>query len=598
MIGRMKTACSTLLAFGVATAATAAPTLDLTVRAAHSGCRLAAEVVVTARDGSRSTIVADARGTARVELPAAAADVDLTVAAAGHRPLATHFGVAAAALPVTVWLDSTAVTTAVAVDDQAAVAAGRGVVRGWVWDAVSGEPLAGAVVSLVRSGWGGITDAAGEFRFELEVATPVSDALPEVDALVVDAPGHVSEVREGFFLERGVATSIVDLAPGQGTTVRPATHKMLDLHAPTQLGADGSSPAPVVKAIEPHDPPASIRLGTSCSCTTCSSVDVLSFETYVQRGVNDEWIASWAPDSLRAGAVAYRSYGAWYVANPISPASYDICSTTCCQVNTSDTHANAVAAAIATAGFMLQRNGVVFRSEYSAENNAWDDPGDGHSCSNADLSCGDGEAGSPATSWSCLADSLCAGHGCYGHGRGMCQWGTSRWATAGSSWTWIVDHYYNDHGTGTGYRTARMTTPLWIDAASPTPAVVGAGESFTIDVTASNASELDHGAILIGASLYAATTGYISDPPHDQPVTLAPGSNAVSRLFAVPAGTPAGAYDLYVSLYYDVNGNGAIAVGDLGLVVVTLSQAVTVADTVFADGFESGSTSAWGYQEP
>jgi hypothetical protein len=68
--------------------------------------------------------------------------------------------------------------------------------------------------------------------------------------------------------------------------------------------------------------PTSIRVGTNCGAgrTTCTgTVGVYTFETYVQDGLDNEWTYTWDTNALMAGAVAYRSYGGWFVANPICP---------------------------------------------------------------------------------------------------------------------------------------------------------------------------------------------------------------------------------------------------------------------------------------
>jgi hypothetical protein len=90
----------------------------------------------------------------------------------------------------------------------------------------------------------------------------------------------------------------------------------------------------------------------------------------------------------------------------------------------------------------------VVKAEYSAEVNALRCEGVG--CANLDLSCADGAAGSPDAGWPCLDDDhgFDSGPGrcCYGHGRGMCQYGTEAWSERGWSWPRIVNHYYNDDG--------------------------------------------------------------------------------------------------------------------------------------------------------
>ncbi len=166
-------------------------------------------------------------------------------------------------------------------------------------------------------------------------------------------------------------------------------------------------------------------------------------------------------NSLEAGAVAYRSYGAWYVANPICsttssscPVVYDICNSTYCQVFDTTSAASTVAAAQATASVVVSSDGVkAFFAEYSANTNG--------------LYCPDGQTGQPAANWPCMADPIATGSTGSGHGRGMSQWGSQYWArgksyqgvtTSPRNWQCIVDHYYNDNGNttgaGTGLRSA------------------------------------------------------------------------------------------------------------------------------------------------
>jgi len=76
---------------------------------------------------------------------------------------------------------------------------------------------------------------------------------------------------------------------------------------------------------------------------------------------------------------------------------------------------------------MLENSGNIARSEYFAENN--------------DCGCGNGYSGT-GSSWPCILDTVCRNRSCYGHGRGMCQWGSSRWANRGFTWKWINEHYY------------------------------------------------------------------------------------------------------------------------------------------------------------
>ncbi|MFO0794735.1 MAG: SpoIID/LytB domain-containing protein, partial [Candidatus Brocadiaceae bacterium] len=105
--------------------------------------------------------------------------------------------------------------------------------------------------------------------------------------------------------------------------------------------------------------PHTIRVGTNCSSSTsCTSVAVYSLDTYVKYVLPAEWYSCWGAlangmDSLKAGAVAIRSYGVYYVRNPIDVYHYDICDTTSCQVlgNVQSTTANN--AVDQTSGYVL-----------------------------------------------------------------------------------------------------------------------------------------------------------------------------------------------------------------------------------------------------
>jgi hypothetical protein len=317
--------------------------------------------------------------------------------------------------------------------------------HGHVSDRDTGTPIAGAAISAgdLRT----TTNSRGYFW--LRVPAP-----PEftTTALAVQNDGFKRHELTNILLLGGADTHfIVRLERGEGVARRDDSHKLW-MHRP-----GGEHPLqdelPQTSGVPFIAVPGMIRVGFNCaSATTCTSVEIFSLETYVKRGLNDEWIASWPDDSLRAGAVAYRSYGAYHVAHPRT-AAYDICSTTSCQVNDADTSSRTDAAVDATRGVVLVQNGEIFRSEYSAENNNL--LGE-RSCSNADRSCGDGFAGSPNTGWPCLRDEVCSGWSCFGHGRGMCQWGTQRWALQGRDWRWIVRHYYSD---GEGLRRSILVEP-------------------------------------------------------------------------------------------------------------------------------------------
>jgi hypothetical protein len=168
-------------------------------------------------------------------------------------------------------------------------------------------------------------------------------------------------------------------------------------------------------------PPATIRVwrrGIDKSTASCSGrVDVIPFEKYVKGVLPHEWIRSWHTESLKAGAIAIRTYAANWVRAGGKYTCADLDDTTASQVYKDDFFAVTNSAVDATANTFVMKNGAPVFAEYSAEN--------GH-----------------PTAWN-ISDPLCAGKTRFGHGRGTCQWGSQRWASqSGKSHTWILEHYY------------------------------------------------------------------------------------------------------------------------------------------------------------
>lgn len=168
-------------------------------------------------------------------------------------------------------------------------------------------------------------------------------------------------------------------------------------------------------------PPATIRVwrrGLDGSTASCSGrVDVISLEKYVRGVLPHEWIRSWHSESLRAGAIAIRTYAANWIMNGGKYTCADLDDTTASQVYKDEFFAVTDTAVNGTANAFVMQNGVPVFAEYSAEN--------GHPTATG------------------VQDSLCAGRARQGHGRGTCQWGSQRWASQSArSSTWIMEHYY------------------------------------------------------------------------------------------------------------------------------------------------------------
>jgi hypothetical protein len=512
----------------------------------------------------------------------------LRVSHPGYRPLLTVLDGDAPAGGWTLWLSPSR-------SPSSSLPADR--VHGHVIDPATLAPVAGARLRLAGAGIEGVSDARGAFRLDLPAAGAVHGDALRRERLLVSAP-------DGRQVERLIALApgadlrlVVDLDPAGGD--EPGHRHLAGAWpvATPSTSTSASTPAPGdLPAGTGTTPPASVRVGfadagcsaSCCSAASCTHVCVFDLETYVRRGLNDEWIASWNSQSLRAGAVAYRSYGAWHALNPVAGRPYDLCSSACCQVNDADTSAGTDLAVGRTAGLLLERNGAVFRSEYSAENNCLlGTP----SCANADLSCGDGFAGSPAANWPCLADPVGTGQACFGHGRGMSQWGTQRWSLAPHlrTWRWQVDHYYNAHGAGTGLRTAALSRVLVLASAAPRRRTVAAGQVAWLDYQAVNLAATGHGFVLLGASLRRLPGPFVDDPGNDLPVALPPGPAAVGRPFALPAGLAPGRYDLHAAVFLDIDENGAISAADLAQDLVVAAAALRVVaagDLIFFDGWQ------------
>lgn len=471
---------------------------------------------------------------------------------------------------------------------------------GYLYDQSTALPMADVAVTVTghRYQAQNFTAIDGSFVFH--------DPLPAVVVITVQHSGY----RTRHYTDVDTASPlhmVIDLSPGSGrqetSLMHPLSGMPIDQVDPQWLKAKlhhvPSTDAPTSARERSTGavylaPPASIRVGFdgsggSCCGANCATSQVFSLETYVQRGLDNEWISSWDADSLKAGTIPYRSYGAWHVMNGTYP-GYDICAGPCCQAFEYTGYTAPINAAIATNGLMLDRNGKLARSEYSAQNNSWDDPNDGLNCSNVDLSCGDGAVGSPATGWSCLADPLATGLGCFGHGRGMSQWGTKFHADAGATFADIVDHYYNANNNPSGQRNQYASTPVRLDAITTDVLVLPILDLFTIDYEVFNSSDASHafGPLLLGASLYDGQT-YYSDPANDGVASInQAGTTTMQRAFQLDAAVLPGVYDLVTALYLDVDDNGQISSTDWLLQTnteVAALQVLAADDLIFRDSF-------------
>ncbi len=580
---------------------------ELILRDAQTGLALQGQVVMREVDESVvpvahviDRLLADRLQSEIMEVDARAtllADQPLAVRAEadGYRPLHAVLRPQALASGWTLMLDPET-----AHDAPKPHAAERLLVYGWVHDREDFEPVTGARVHVDHEVVEATSGADG--YFELDIPAPaIVDHRPRPFELHVEHPDYPDWRRSGILAGAGSLSMQV----GLGAEAPAAAHRVL---ADPDIGPEPTTlddTQPVARELTGDEPPASVTVGfADAGCTetcgrpgclnACAHSCVFSLETYTRRGVPNEWIGSWNADALAAGAVAYRSFGAWHAFNPLPEGDWDICSNACCQVNNDETQSGTDQAVARTVGLMLVRNDDVFRSEYSAQNNNLLGSRD---CSNVDCdpgtglcACGDGFAGSPSTDWPCLADPPSVGDSCFGHGRGMSQWGNQFWTLESEpkNWKQQLDHYYNadDGGDSDSLRTATISQVLVIDEVRVVPENVMPGEAFTIELDVRNLAVEAHEAVLIGASIRRAGGSFIDDSDNDQLLVLPAGASTQSRTFQVPGAAEWGVYELWVSLRIDVDGDGQISSDDLSQHQVMRSDAVVVGCGVFFDRFE------------
>jgi hypothetical protein len=316
------------------------------------------------------------------------------------------------------------------------------VVLGYVGDAVTGRPLAGVSVT---SGQGTTveTDERGYFQIYLSCESDLDR-------------GTLGFQKSGFQTQRRTDVELfpfgdwiyrIQLHPGEGAAEFNDKPARMGVSAELVTGENAiAASATPINAVIPRVP-VNIRISHT------NGIYYETLDNYCKHSLPAEWIASWGAytggsNSLNAGAVAVRTYAVGYVNSPRG-ADHDICASTSCQVyNPTLSNSRTDLAVDFTSGcVMINANNAIPRglTEYSAENNQLGMP------------CGDGFT---APTGGCLADPVCTGESEFGHGRGLCQWGSARWATGlkfpnrsttdntttnghpRQDWEWILNHYY------------------------------------------------------------------------------------------------------------------------------------------------------------
>jgi len=419
----------------------------------------------------------------------------------------------------------------------------------------TGEPLANVKVTDGSSRTFAQTDEAGYFEFTLPADC---DNRTFVDLAFDKSPYSIKKY-EGFELTPNTDFIFTVMLKTENTysVFTPVAEECTDCTSPVMF---------TDMAVTGFVLPMNIRVGKNCTGT-----NVYSLQTYCKYVLPAEIYACWGNitggmNSLQACAVAVRTYGMYYVYNPINATLYDICDNTYCQYMGSVTSTNTSNAVDNTFGYILTNSSGVVRSEYSAENN--------------NKGCGNGYSGT-GSAWPCIYDPVCTGGTPNGHGRGLCQWGTVRWATGrlvttgspcsqgnahsygSKTWQQILQHYYT------------VSPNNWSTAG---PSNTGSCAQITIN---SNVTSSGTASLMIGASIApTGTTNWISDGTGDVKKTFSQGTANYSRTFKIPCNAVNGVYDMYTALWYDKNNNNTIDGGDF----VVNSKVTTAALTVSPNG--------------
>lgn len=432
---------------------------------------------------------------------------------------------------------------------------------GYIVNDETGEPLSGVNITHKNSNIKSVSNVNGFYELYL----PASCDYRNISELYFTKTGFDIKSYDNFEIYPNTDLILtVRLKPNTFTELPGSDYTSYgnNINDCIECNKKNFSPNPFVSGFVL---PLNIRVGRNCTGTSCTYAEVYSVETYCKYVLPAEVYACWGNlsggmNSLQACAVAVRTYGIYYVYNPINPSLYDICDNTYCQYMGNVTSTNTNNAVDNTYRYILTNSSGVVRCEYSAENN--------------NKGCGNGYSGT-GTSWPCIYDPVCLNSTPNGHGRGLCQWGTIRWATGTivtasspcspgaphsygvKNWQQILDHYYNVlpyNWTATQGITATINSSICVPSS--------ANPCSTITIT-SNVNVTNTVSLMIGASVApSGTSNWISDPAHDIKVNFSQGTANYNRLFTIPCQTQPGNYDLLTAIWYDKDNNNQINQGD------------------------------------
>ena len=189
-------------------------------------------------------------------------------------------------------------------------------IEGFVTDS-SNKPLASAVVTLSNSSFQARTDANGYFAFSEAALGSLTTGAQGIVQLTVQAAGHSDWTISGATYYKGdtlrVYPRLAGLSVGVVHVTAASVHSLSGVQPKAdaisnRLNTSSAVSAYVFSRVAARlTPPATIRVYRTDSDT----VEVVPFRDYLKHVLPNEWVPTWSPAALKAGAMAVKSY-AWY----------------------------------------------------------------------------------------------------------------------------------------------------------------------------------------------------------------------------------------------------------------------------------------------
>lgn len=307
---------------------------------------------------------------------------------------------------------------------------GTGLV-GTVTDVLTGRPVTGVIISSNPLNVQAISDAQGEFILRVP---------PGTYTITTDRTDYVGLIRAGLTVTEGYRALDLELIPTNADeSQQQALYDALVKQTSSPLPEKGTGTAPGMQALE-TGLPAQIRVRYREN-DPCSDVWV-PLEDYIKGVVPNEVPALWPAEALKTQAVAARTYGVrafranGFVYPDTRSQVYD----------PNNRYASTDAAVDATSGQVITTGGAIIDALFFSRCN-------GLTTRNSEDAIIQSNGICKSAGWNyvsyCRARS-CTGHaasdrsdcGYYGHGVGVCQWGSYYQAGAGRDYRTILTSYY------------------------------------------------------------------------------------------------------------------------------------------------------------